>query len=230
MIVFDDVLYAYEPGYPVCSGLRLELGTGLVLLLGPNGSGKSTLLKLASGVEKPDEGRILIDGRDLWKEEAAARRALAYLPEFPDLTPYARLDEILGLVCRLRERPESEGQEALSFFGLREMAHLTVRQLSLGQRRRATFAAALVGSPPNIFLDEPLAGMDRPVQSKILDWIVSRVNNGALAVVVSHNVEPFAAAASGLVSVVKGKAVCRRELPENPRERLTLIDEMARGI
>ena len=229
MIVFDDVSYAYEPGHPICSGLNLELGKGLVLLLGPNGSGKSTLLKLASGVEKPDRGRILVDGCDLWREEAAARRALAYLPEFPDLTPYARLDEILDLVCRLRERPESEGREALSFFGLREMAHLTVRELSLGQRRRAVFAAALVGSPPNILLDEPLDGMDRAIQAKILEWIHTCVRSGALVVVVSHIVEPFTAAASGLVSIVEGKVVCRRDLPEDPRERLTLIDEVARG-
>ena len=229
MIVFDDVSYAYEPGSPVCSGLNLELKKGLILLLGPNGSGKSTLLKLASGVEKPDEGRILVDGCDLWKEEAGARRALAYLPEFPDLTPYARLDEILGLVCRLRGRSESEGREALSFFGLREIVHLTVRQLSLGQRRRAVFAAALVGSPPNILLDEPLDGMDRAIQAKILEWIDSRVRSGSLVVVVSHTVEPFAEAASGLVSIVEGRAVCRRDLPEGPRERLRLIDEIARG-
>jgi ABC-type multidrug transport system ATPase subunit len=229
MIVFDDVSYAYEPGYPVCSGLNLELGKGLILLLGPNGSGKSTLLKLASGVEKPDKGRVLVDGRDLWREEAAARQTLAYLPEFPDLTPYARLDEILSLVCRLRECPEREGRQALSFFGLQDVAHQTVRELSWGQRRRAAFAAVLVGTPSNILLDEPLDGMDRAAQEKILEWINSRVKSGALVVIISHTVEPFAASSSGLVSIKKGQAFYLQDLPEDPRQRLRLIDEMSRG-
>ena len=63
--------------------LDLEIGPGLTLIAGPNGSGKSTLLKLAAGVEPPDDGRVSIDGLDLWTSEAAARRSLAYVPSRP---------------------------------------------------------------------------------------------------------------------------------------------------
>ncbi len=230
MIIFDDVSYSYEPGKPVCEGLGLELSAGLALLLGPNGAGKSTLLKLAAGVEMPDGGRILVDGYDLWKEETASRRQLAYLPEYPDLTPYARLDEIVELVCRLRGRPTAEGRKALEFFELRDVAHLTVRQLSLGQRRRAVFAAAMVGTPQNILLDEPLDGMDRAVQPRILDWIAGRVDRGALVVVVSHTVEPFVDSASYLITIREGKARLFLDLPADPQARLRLIDEAARGV
>ncbi len=229
MIVLDDVSYSYEPGRPVCAGVSLEIRPGLTLVLGPNGSGKSTLMKLASGVEKPDTGRILVDGHDLWREEAEARRGIAYLPEFPDLTPYARLDEIVGLVCRLRGRPLADGASALEFFELGDLGHLTVRELSLGQRRRAVFAAVMVGDPPNLLLDEPLDGMDRAIQERILKWIVGRVGAGVAVAVVSHTLEPFSGEASGLVSMREGKAHSITDLPGDPARRADLIERLARG-
>jgi ABC-2 type transport system ATP-binding protein len=229
MISFQEVSYAYEAGRPVCDGIRLEMESGLILLLGPNGCGKSTLMKLASGVEKPDAGNILINGCDLWEQETGARAQIAYLPEHPDLTPYATLDEVLGLVCRLRHRPLEEGRGALDFFGLQELAHNTVRELSLGQRRRAVFAAALVGTPDIILLDEPLGGMDRAVQARILEWITVRLQKGALVLVVSHEIEPFVAAAGQLVTLIDGRAVHYPNLPDNSQEKSALIDQAARG-
>jgi len=118
VIRFENVTFGYEKDVPVIDSADLELSSGLTLLLGPNGCGKSTLLKLASGVEKPDSGQITIEGCDLWKDEVAARRNLAYLPEQPDLTPYATLREIINLVCRLRGERLKTGEESLKFFGL----------------------------------------------------------------------------------------------------------------
>jgi ABC-type multidrug transport system ATPase subunit len=229
MIVMDDVSYAYEAGKPVLDGVCLELPPGLVLLLGPNGCGKSTLLKLASGVEKPDAGRVLVDGRDIWKDEVEARHRLAYLPEHPDLSPYATLDEVMGLVCRMRGRPLEEGREALDFFGLQGVSHNTVRELSLGQRRRAVFAAVLIGTPEHILLDEPLAGMDRTIKPGILEWIREQVERGALVVVVSHEIEPFRELAVRLVTVRDGKGRSFMDLPEDTSEKLALIDRLSQG-
>jgi ABC-2 type transport system ATP-binding protein len=229
MIVFNNVSYAYEAGRPVLDGVSLELPPGLVLLLGPNGCGKSTLLKLASGVEKPDSGSVLVDGKDLWKEEIEARHRVAYLPEHPDLTPYATLEEVAGLVCRMRGRPLDEGRRALDFFGLQGVAHNTVRELSLGQRRRAVFAAVFIGTPEHILLDEPLAGMDRAIKPRILAWIQEQVDRGALVVVVSHNIEPFRDSAACLITVKEGQALSFTDLPKDPAERLALIDRLAQG-
>jgi len=148
MIRFQEASYAYVKTDPVLKGINLEIGSGLTLLVGPNGCGKSTFLKMAAGVEKLDSGRVFIQGFDLWKDEVAARKNLAYLPEQPDLTPYASIKEILDLVCRLRKEPLKKGREALEFFGLEKVSERTVRELSMGQRRRAVFAACLIGSPP----------------------------------------------------------------------------------
>jgi len=230
MISFKNVSFSYEKDELVLNSMDLNLSPGLSLLLGPNGCGKSTLLKLAAGVEKPDSGHISIEGHDLWKDEVESRRRLAYLPEHPDLTPYASLKEILNLVCRLRGEPLKKGREAFEFFDLQNHAHRTVRELSLGQRRRAIFATCFVGRPKYILLDEPLEGMDRNIQTEILTWIRRHVKNGAAVVVVSHFIEPFIDLASRAVTIRKGKAVVFKELSEASDKRLELLERLSRGM
>lgn len=138
MIRFRGTSFSYRRGETVISNLDLEIGPGLTLLLGENGCGKSTLLKLAAGIESPDAGTVEIAGHDLWREEVAARRDLAYVAEQPDLTPYATIREILELVCRLRGVPTTEVQPAMARAALpSSLANRSVRELSMGQSRWA---------------------------------------------------------------------------------------------
>jgi ABC-type multidrug transport system ATPase subunit len=230
MIRFQDVSFRYEKGESILTDIHLDFPPGLTMLLGPNGCGKSTLLKLAAGVEKPDSGAITIDGADLWKNEIEARRNLAFVSEQPDLTPYATLKEIMNLVCRLRHEPLKKGREVLEFFDLGTLTSRTVRELSLGQRRRAVFAAAFIGEPQHILLDEPLEGMDRRIQQEILDWIQRRLSADAVLVIVSHTVEPFVSSLSRAVTIKEGRAVLFEDLPPVPEDRLKLLDSIAKGI
>ncbi len=229
MIQLHQASFAYRDAEPVLSGVDLTISPGLTLLLGPNGCGKSTLLKLAAGIERPDSGRIEIDGHDLWVDEVAARRGLAYLPEQPDLTPYATVREILDLVCRLRGEPRERGREALERVGLGNLTHRSVRELSMGQRRRAVLAAALVGTPRHALLDEPLEAMDRGAREDLLAWTDRLVAAGAAVVVVSHEIEPFAPRAARALAVRGGRCVDAGPLPDDPAARLALLDRMARG-
>jgi ABC-type multidrug transport system ATPase subunit len=229
VIRLHQAAFSYRDAEPVLAGVDLEIAPGLTLLLGPNGCGKSTLLKLAAGIERPDSGRIEIDGHDLWTDEVAARRGLAYVPEQPDLTPYATVREILDLVCRLRGEPREQGREALERVGLGKLSHRSVRELSMGQRRRAVLAAALVGTPRNALLDEPLEAMDRGAREDLLAWTDRLVAAGAAVVVVSHEIEPFAPRATRALSVRDGRCVDAGPLPSDPAARLALLDRMARG-
>ena len=137
MIRFAHVQFGYAQGEVAVAIAELEVGPGLVLVVGPNGAGKSTILRLAAGVEKPAAGTVTIDGVDLWKDEVESRRRLAYVAEHPELTPYATIGDTMLLVASLRGVPPSEAAEALVRVGLLEVAHRTVRELSMGQRRRA---------------------------------------------------------------------------------------------
>jgi ABC-type multidrug transport system ATPase subunit len=229
MMAFDDASFAYETGRPVVRGASFTLGPGLTLLLGPNGCGKSTLLKLAAGVERPDTGRVLVDGLDLWQQEVESRRRLAYLPEFPDLTPYATVRDVLRLVCRLRGEPQDAGLRALELFGLAEEAGRSVRELSSGQRKRALFAAAFVGRPGHILLDEPLDALDRQVADDVIRWIGESAAAGATVVAVSHLIEPLAGLVSRAMIVRDGSVALHETLPAEAAARLRLLDALARG-
>jgi ABC-type multidrug transport system ATPase subunit len=232
VIHLQEVSFAYRDAEPVLTGVDVEITPGLTLLLGPNGCGKSTLLKLAAGIERPDSGRIEIDGHDLWsdaRQEVAARRGLAYVPEQPDLTPYATLREILDLVCRLRGESRERGREALARVGLGTLSHRSVRELSMGQRRRAVLAAALVGTPRQALLDEPLEAMDRGAREDLLAWIDRLVAAGAAVLVVSHEIEPFVPRASRALAVREGRCLDAGPLPDDAAARLALLDRLARG-
>ena len=229
MIAVDRVSFGYQAGIEVLSEITLELLPGLTLVLGPNGSGKSTLLKLAAGVERPIAGRVRVAGHDLWRDEAAARRHLAYVPEHPDLTPYATVREILELVCGLRSRPVTAADEALAWAGLDRLGDRTVRELSKGQRRRATLAAARIRSPSCLLLDEPLEGMDRGFRAELVSWLGSRLAAGSTVVVASHDLEPFAAEVDRVVTFDGGRCRLEDALPPLGTARWALLEELATG-
>ncbi len=229
MISLRDVRFGYTRGTTAFSCEAMDVGPGVTLLLGPNGAGKSTLLKLISGVEQPTAGSVRIDGHDLWHDEVAARAALAYVPEHPDLTPYATVGEVLGLVCRLRGRPADDGARALEVVGLRDLGDRSVRELSMGQRRRAVLAAAFIGEPSTLLLDEPLEAMDRPMRQWLTSWITDASARDATIVIATHDVAPFVPLARCAIAVTQGGARVISPLPDEHDARMALLDRSAHG-
>lgn len=228
MIRLDGVRFAYPDGTDVVDVDALEIGSGLTLLLGPNGAGKTSLLRLIAGVERPREGRISIHGHDLWEAEVAARQPIAYVPEQPELTPYATIDEIVRLVCRLRGVSEDAAAGAIERVGLADLGSRSIRQLSQGQRRRAVLASAWVGEPSVLLLDEPLEAMDRSMRDEVIEWIRDSAAQGRTALVASHDFGDLADAATGALSVRDGSATLHT-LPEDHAARGALLDSLARG-
>ncbi|HUQ80655.1 MAG TPA: ABC transporter ATP-binding protein [Gemmatimonadaceae bacterium] len=227
MIALRGVRFSYGRNLALMCD-TLDIGPGVTLLLGPNGAGKSTLLKLVAGVEHPAAGTVTVDGHDMWQDEIAARAALAYVPEHPDLTPYATVGEVLGLVCRLRGRPVADGEQALETVGLDGLGDRSVRELSMGQRRRAVLAAAFIGEPSNLLLDEPLEAMDRAMRSWLTSWIAAAAERGATVLVATHDVEPFVPLAKRAVVVAAGTPRSIDSLPDDATERMALLDRLAR--
>lgn len=227
MIALRHVRFSYRPRHVVLEDLSLDIGPGLTLLLGPNGSGKSTLLKLVAGIEAPDAGSVALDGYDMWTQEVDARQHLAYISEHADLTPYATIRDVLDLVCRLRGEPLATGRRALERVDLAALSSLSVRELSMGQRRRAVLAAAWVGSPRIAVLDEPLEAMDRAIRRDILRWVDDLLALGAAVVVATHQLEPFAAKAVRAIGVTNGRCDVVEPLPVDDIARMSLLDSLS---
>ncbi len=206
-LAFRDVRFGYRAERPVLARLDLTVGPGLTLLTGANGSGKSTLLRLAAGVERPQEGRVEVDGLDLDRVEVEARRRLAYVPEHPDVSPYANLRELLVLVCRLRGEPLPRVAEVLEEAGLVGLDRRGIRELSHGQRRRALLAAAWIGDPTVLLLDEPLEAMDAPIRARILDWVGRTVGSGGVALASTHTPTDWAGIPHRVLTLSAGKVV-----------------------
>jgi len=224
----EGVRFAYAPGdAPALVCDELVVRAGLTLVVGPNGAGKSTLLRLVAGVEPPATGRVLVLGRNLWRDEAAARALLAYVPEHPELAPFATVGEVVLLAARLRGLPDDAARDALGGVGLDALAGRTVRELSMGQRRRALLAAARLADPAVLVLDEPLEAMDREMRESIVRWAAERRAAGAAVLVATHEVAPFAPLVDRVLVVSEGRLRWVEALPDDARERVTALERLA---
>ena len=147
-------------GMVVLDRVRLTLGSGMFALTGPNGAGKSTLLRALAGVQPPASGHIEIDGVDLWREPAAARRRLGYLPECPELFPYLTARELLRTANAVRGVDPHAGEERFAHWVRPAALDLRIGTLSAGQRRKLALVAAISHDPPLLLLDEPANTLD----------------------------------------------------------------------
>ena len=180
-------------GRIVLSDVALEVSRGeIVGVVGKNGCGKSTLLSCIAGVLPPRDGRILIDGASVWgtrRERPRARRALGYVPEAADPPGFLRAGELWALVAAARgaasaDAPDLELRDAL---GLDELTDVPLDRMSLGQKRRACLAAAMIGAPKLLVLDEPDNGLDAKRHGALVDLIKAHAAAGRACILSSHD-------------------------------------------
>lgn len=179
----------------VVQDISLSIKSGEVVgLLGPNGAGKTTSFYMIVGLVALDEGRILLNGKDLSRMpiHARARMGLSYLPQEPSIFRKLSVSENILAVLQLQDMTEEAMNEKLE--SLLEELHIThIRDsaavsLSGGERRRVEIARCLASNPSFILLDEPFAGID-PIAvidiQKIIHFLTAR-NIGVL--ITDHNV------------------------------------------
>lgn len=140
-------------------------------LLGPSGCGKTTLLRLLAGFEKPDSGRILLDGVPI-TDLPPHRRPVNTVFQNYALFPHLTIRENIAFGLRIAKKSEKEiAQEVermLTLIQMREHAHKFPDQISGGQKQRVAIARALVNKPQVLLLDEPLAALDLKLRQKML--------------------------------------------------------------
>jgi putative ABC transport system ATP-binding protein len=177
--------------------LSLERGQ-LVLLMGPSGSGKSTLLALLAGLARPDSGRVVALGKDLWslsekQQEQFRLEHVGFVFQgynlFPSLTAREQLEMVVrwGEGASAREASLRAG-ELLAELGLSDKGDLLPAQMSGGEKQRVAIARALIKRPALCFADEPTAALDWTVGQHVIHLLrdASRRHN-ALMFVVAHD-------------------------------------------
>jgi len=190
VIEFRDVSLSFDQK-PALTNVTFELRRGqMILVTGASESGKSVLVRLAAGLLRPDDGQILIEGREIQNidEEALLQiRARSMGIVFQDQSLFTALSVFDNAAYRLDERGWSEELiepaviETLNFVGLQNDTKKIPEELSVGMRRRLEFARAVVGWPPIMLFDEPTAGLD-PINARmILDLIVRARNEHGIS-------------------------------------------------
>jgi ABC-2 type transport system ATP-binding protein len=180
----------------------------VVGFVGRNGAGKTTTMRVVVGIVEPDTGTVVWDGAPLG---ADVRRRIGYLPEERGLYPRMGAVEQLDFLAQLSGLDPAEARrtavEWVDRVGLGERADDPVGELSLGNQQRVQLAAALVGRPELIVMDEPFAGLD-PIGVDLLGRIVTeQARAGAAVLFSSHQLEVVERLSDRIVMIDAGRVI-----------------------
>jgi spermidine/putrescine transport system ATP-binding protein len=168
---FENVTKRFG-GFTAVDGVTLEIEHGRVFsLLGPSGCGKTTLLRMAAGFEKPDAGRVLLDGRDITDlppERRPVNTVFQNYALFPHLTVRENIAFGLKISKQPKDRIKEEVDRMLELVDLSDHADKMPAKLSGGQKQRVGIARALANRPRVLLLDEPLAALDLKLRQRLL--------------------------------------------------------------
>jgi phospholipid/cholesterol/gamma-HCH transport system ATP-binding protein len=196
VLEMKDVVKFYTGNTPVLNGVSFRIFRGETkIIIGASGSGKSTILKLMMGLEKPDEGRIFVDGQDITQmgesELVNVRQKIGMV--FQESALFDSLMVRENVAYRLYEMGVDDDEidrrvrESLGFVGLEDAIDKMPSELSGGMKRRVALARALISEPSIMLYDEPTAGLDPITSKKINELIIAlRDIKGVTGVFVTH--------------------------------------------
>jgi ABC-2 type transport system ATP-binding protein len=219
-------------GKLVLPGVSLDVRAGSVTgLLGPSGSGKTTLIRAVVGVQVVESGDVTVLGEPAGSPQL--RRRVAYVTQAPSVYADLSVRENLNYFARILDASADSTSEAIATVGLAQQESQVVSTLSGGERARASLAAALVGDPELLVLDEPTVGLDPLLRRDLWD-LFHRLAEGGATLLISSHVMDEADRCDELVLLREGR-VLAQSTPAEIRERtgardldaafLTLIEE-----
>ena len=198
----------------VLKGVDIHVAKGeVVAFVGSSGAGKSTLLHILGTLDTPDTGKVLIDGKDVFKESAKnlavfRNRNIGFVFQFHNLLPeFTALENVMipGFIAKAKDSQiKSKALDLLKLLGLSERINHKPSELSGGEQQRVAVARALVNSPSLIFADEPSGNLDSKNAAELHQLFFKLRNDfGHTFVIVTHNAE-FAAMADRKIEIKDG--------------------------
>ncbi len=208
--------------------LSFEVPQGAVCgFLGPNGAGKSTTIRMIAGLFAPDSGHLMVGGVDVARDPLGVRAQVGYLPESTALYPELRVEEYLafraGLTGMSSQAIPAAIMKTLESCGLGDVRRRLVSGLSRGYRQRVGLAAALVGDPALLILDEPTVGLD-PVQQRAFRALLADLAGERTVLLSSHLMAEVDLSCDWLVMIAGGRMVASGARDEILGQRHPLVD------
>ncbi|KUN26162.1 ABC transporter [Streptomyces antibioticus] len=230
-------------------GVDLDVPEGTVLgLLGPNGAGKTTAVRCLTTLLRPDSGSAVVAGIDVLKHPDAVRRSIGLSGQFAAVDEYLTGRENLQMVGRLYQMrakaAKARAAELLEQFDLADAADRPTKTYSGGMRRRLDLAAALVVSPPVMFMDEPTTGLDPRNRQLLWDVIKRLVSGGTTLLLTTQYLEEADHLAHDIAVVDHGRLIAqgtsdqlkartggeRVEVVVHERDDIATASEVLRGF
>jgi len=202
--------------------ISIEKGK-LVALLGPSGSGKTTILRMIAGLEQPDSGQILIDGKVV-NDTPGSERGIGFVFQSYALFRYMNVYDNIAFGLRVKKVSEDKikerVEELLELINCQGLEKRFPSQLSGGQRQRVAFARALAPNPQILLLDEPFAAIDAKVRSELRSWLRQMITKlNITSIFVTHDQDEAIEVADEIIVTNLGRVEqsgTPQELYKNP--------------
>jgi ABC-2 type transport system ATP-binding protein len=199
--------------------LDLQIAEGQAYgILGPNGSGKTTTLSIVTGIIRQDGGHFQWFGED---PEASQRKTIGSLIETPHFYPYLNLEKNLRIICDIKGMPYADIGRVLETAQLAERKRSRFSTLSLGMKQRLGIAAALLGDPRVLVLDEPTNGLDPEGIAEVREIVLQQVQEGKTLILASHILSEVEKICNHVAILKKGEL-----LANGPVKELLAEDEI----
>ena len=218
IIAAENLVYDY-PGARALDRVSFAVAPGTITaLVGPNGAGKTTLLRCLAVLDRPAEGRILLDGLDVADHPRDSHRKLGYLSDFYGLYDELTVRQCLSYHAAIHDLPREAQAGAVertaARMGLGELMNRRAQQLSRGQRQRLAIAQAIIHDPVLLLLDEPAAGLDPEARWSLSSLISDLAKAGMTLIVSSHILSELEDYSTHVMIIRGGRLVLHKPLSE----------------
>lgn len=196
--------------YKASDNVNFSIEQGkLIGLLGPSGSGKTTILRMIAGLETPDSGEIIIDGKVV-NDIPASKRGIGFVFQNYALFRYMTVFDNIAFGLKIQKKDKKyikeRVNELVELIGLKGLEKRYPSQLSGGQKQRVAFARALAPNPTLLLLDEPFAAIDAKVRQELRSWLKEMIEKlGVTSIFVTHDQDEAIEVADEIIITNKGR-------------------------
>ena len=212
MIKLENISKSYVKGKKSVDSLNLEIKDGEIFgFLGPNGAGKTTTIKMITGILNADEGRILVDDKDIKKESISAKKTIGFVPDTPDIFLKLKGIEYLNFMGDIYEVPKEirkqRIEELTKKFEIYDNLNEEMQGYSHGMRQKIILCGALLNNPKNWILDEPMTGLDPKASYDLKEMMRKHAKEGNCVYLSTHVLEVAEKLCDRVGIINKGKLI-----------------------